>query len=147
MSLAVPERTLMTNPATYASDLQTKTKTARSRRRHHRHRQKLCTTQRLPAFFAWMLLLLPSFTYWIFIFPEILVFIPHLLPIPIAHCIFFVLLCANFILATFMDPVCKSMNELRLIQLTLFLNFPRVSMNSQQKSSISMRLSISAQSS
>ena len=71
----------------------------------HRRRQKLCTTQRLPACFAWCLLLTPSFAYWICIFPEILLLLPKFLPISILHCILFILICANFVLATFMDPV------------------------------------------
>ena len=74
---------------------------------HHRRPQKLCTTERLPALFAWLLLLSTSFTYWICIFPEIIILLPTFLPILILHCILFVLLCANFVLATFMDPVKK----------------------------------------
>ena len=103
MSPQVSERQIMTTPSSYLSDVEAKNKSIPVR--HHRRRQKLCTTQRLPALFAWTLLLVPSFAYWICIFPEIVVLLPKLLPIPILHCILFVLLCANFILATFMDPV------------------------------------------
>ena len=108
MSPQVSERQIMTTPSSYLSDTETKNKSIPVR--HHRRPQKLCTTQRLPALFAWTLLLGPSFAYWICIFPEIVVLLPKLLPIPILHCALFVLLCANFILATFMDPV-KSPRE------------------------------------
>jgi hypothetical protein len=91
---------VVTRPA-YVSDVEATTKL----KAHHRRPQKFCTTERLPAFFAWLLLLSTSFAYWICILPEILVLLPNLLPIPIIHCILFVLVCANFILATFMDPV------------------------------------------
>jgi hypothetical protein len=103
MSPQVYEQQLVTGSSTYVSDVTTQNKSISTHR--HRRPQKFCTTQRLPALFAWILLLAPSFTYWICIFPEILILLPQFLPIPILHCILFVLLCANFILATFMDPV------------------------------------------
>ncbi|CAF0745783.1 unnamed protein product [Adineta steineri] len=93
---------MVTVPPSYLSDAETKTKKIQSH--HHRRRQKFCTTQRLPALFAWLLLLTTSFAYWICIFPQILLLLPKLLPISILHCVLFVLVCANFILATFMDP-------------------------------------------
>jgi hypothetical protein len=96
------QRQIVTIPSSYVSDGEIKTKKSQS---HHRRPQKFFTTQRLPVFFAWLLLLTTSFAYWICILPEILVLLPNLLPIPILHCILFVLVCANFILATFMDPV------------------------------------------
>ncbi|CAF2343791.1 unnamed protein product [Rotaria sp. Silwood2] len=92
---------MVTAPSSHLSDVEIKPKNTRF---HHRRPQKLCTTQRLPAFFAWLLLLSTSFAYWICIFPEILILLPKLLPIPILHCILFLLVCANFLLATFMDP-------------------------------------------
>jgi len=112
MSPQVYERQAVTTPLSYLSDGETKIavnsnrkhQRRRRRRRHHRRQQKCCTTQRLPALFAWILLLVPSFAYWICIFPEILLLLPNLLPLPICHCILFVLLCTNFLLATFMDP-------------------------------------------
>lgn len=105
MSAEVPlERQMVTVPSTYISDVEQKSSKTRI---HHRREQKLCTKQRLPALIAWLLLLTTSFTYWICIFPEILILLPNLLPIPILHCILFVLVCANFLLATFMDPVKK----------------------------------------
>ncbi|CAF1216676.1 unnamed protein product [Rotaria magnacalcarata] len=91
-----------TSSSSHLSDVELKPKN--SRIQYHRRRQKLCTTQRLPAFFAWLILLATSFAYWICIFPEILILLPKLLPIPILHCVLFVLVCANFALATFMDP-------------------------------------------
>ncbi|CAF0870226.1 unnamed protein product [Adineta ricciae] len=91
---------MVTAPSSYLSDVEMKPQKSQS----HRRRQKLCTTQRLPATFAWFLLLSTSFAYWICIFPEILILIPQLLPIPIVHCVLFVFVCVNFILATFMDP-------------------------------------------
>jgi len=78
---------------------------ARKKSKSHRRPQKLCTTERLPALFAWLILLSTSFTYWICIFPEIMNLLPSFLPVLILHCFLFVILCANFILATFMDPV------------------------------------------
>lgn len=110
MSPQVYERQAVTTPLSYLSDGETKiavnsNRKHQRRRRHHRRQQKCCTTQRLPALFAWILLLVPSFAYWICIFPEILLLLPNLLPLPICHCILFVLLCTNFLLATFMDPV------------------------------------------
>jgi hypothetical protein len=107
---ATLQRQMVTIPSSssYVSDGEIKTKKIHSQ---HRHPQKFFTTQRLPAFFAWLLLLTTSFAYWICILPEIVVLLPNLLPIPILHCILFVLVCANFILATFMDPV----NSFRLI--------------------------------
>jgi hypothetical protein len=102
MSPESSKRQMVTTPSTHLSDVETKTKKLPA---HHRREQKLCTTQRLPAVFAWSLLLSTSFAYWICVFPDILILLPKLLPIPILHCVLFVLLCANFILATFMDPV------------------------------------------
>jgi hypothetical protein len=99
---ATSQKQMVTKPSTYMSDMTMKTTKIQS---HHRREQKFCTTQRLPAFFAWLLLLSTSFAYWICILPEILILLPNLLPIPIIHCVLFVLVCANFILATFMDPV------------------------------------------
>ena len=99
---ATAQRLTVTNPNSFTSDEKRKTNPIRT---HHRRPQKFFTTQRLPAFFAWTILLTTSFTYWICILPEILVLLPHLLPIPIIHCVLFVLVCANFVLATFMDPV------------------------------------------
>jgi hypothetical protein len=84
------------------SDMTMKTTKIQS---HHRREQKFCTTQRLPAFFAWLLLLSTSFSYWICILPEIFDLLPKFVPILILHCILFVILCGNFVLATFMDPV------------------------------------------
>jgi len=100
---ATSQRQMVTIPSSYVSDVEIKIKKNRSH--HHRRQQKICTTQRLPALFAWLILLITSFSYWICILPEILILLPHLLPIPILHCVLFVLVCANFILATFMDPV------------------------------------------
>jgi hypothetical protein len=91
---------VVTRPS-YASDVETTTKL----KTHHRRPQKLCSTERLPALFAWLLLLSTSFAYWICILPEIIKLLPKFLPFLIAHCILFVILCGNFILATFMDPV------------------------------------------
>ncbi|CAF3709582.1 unnamed protein product [Rotaria sordida] len=102
MSPQTSQRQMVTAPSSHLSDVEIKSKNTQIH--HHRRRQKICTTQRLPAFFAWLLLLSTSFAYWICIFPEILILLPKLLPIPILHCILFVLVCANFILATFMDP-------------------------------------------
>jgi len=102
MSPQASQRQMVTTPSLYLSNVETKTNPIQS---HHRRPQKICTTQRLPALFAWLLLLTTSFAYWICIFPEILILLPKLLPIPILHCVLFVLVCANFILATFMDPV------------------------------------------
>lgn len=96
------QRLTVTDPTTYPSDEKRRTN---SIRRRHRRPQKFFTTQRLPAFFAWLILLTTSSAYWICILPEILVLLPHLLPLPIIHCVLFVLVCANFYLATFMDPV------------------------------------------
>jgi hypothetical protein len=96
------ERQMVTIPSSYVSDVEIKTKKNSS---HHRRQQKICTTQRLPALFSWILLLSTSFAYWICILPEILILLPNLLPIPIFHCVLFVLVCANFMLATYMDPV------------------------------------------
>ncbi|UJR28127.1 hypothetical protein I4U23_009383 [Adineta vaga] len=100
MSPQLPERQMVTTPSSYLSDVEMKPQKNRS----HRRRQKLCTTQRLPATFAWLLLLSTSFAYWICIFPEILIVLPQFLPLLIFHCVLFVLVCANFTLATFMDP-------------------------------------------
>jgi hypothetical protein len=91
---------VVTKPS-YASDVEATTKL----KAHHRRPQKLCTTERLPALFAWLLLLIPSFAYWICILPEIIKLLPTFLPILILHIILFIILCGNFILATFMDPV------------------------------------------
>src|SRR5437868_3345990 len=62
---AKSQKEMVTTPSLYMSDVELK-------RNYHRRQQKLCTTQRLPALFAWLLLLITSFTYWICIFPEIL---------------------------------------------------------------------------
>jgi hypothetical protein len=102
MSPKVSERQMVTTPSSYVSDVEIKKKPPHH---HHRRPQKVCTTQRLPALFAWLLLLCTSFAYWICIFPEILILLPKLLPISVLHCILFILVCANFLLATFMDPV------------------------------------------
>jgi hypothetical protein len=91
---------VVTRPA-YVSDVEATTKL----KAHHRRPQKFCTTERLPAFFAWLLLLSTSFSYWICILPEIFDLLPKFVPILILHCILFVILCGNFVLATFMDPV------------------------------------------
>ncbi len=85
----------------YASDVEKGNKL----KVHHRRPQEICTTERLPAFIAWALLLITSFSYWICVLPEIINLLPKFLPILILHCILFVFLCGNFILATFMDPV------------------------------------------
>lgn len=74
------------------------------RRRPHRRPQDFCSNERLPALFAWSLLLITSFTYWLCIFPELFQLFPKFLPVLILHCILFVLLCGNFLLATYMDP-------------------------------------------
>ena len=110
MSPQVSERQMVTASTSYLSDVETKSQSKLSS--HHRRPQKCCTTQRLPALFAWLLLLIPSFAYWICIFPEILLLLPNLLPIPMMHFILFVLLCANFLLATFMDPVSNDDDEI-----------------------------------
>ena len=99
---ATSQRQMVTIPSSYMSDQEVKTKKIQL---HHRRPQKLCTTQRLPALFAWLLLLVTSFSYWICILPEIINLLPKFLPIIILHCILFVILCGNFVLATFMDPV------------------------------------------
>ncbi|CAF1249596.1 unnamed protein product [Adineta steineri] len=99
MSPQASRRQVVTTPS-YASDVEAKTKL----KSHHRRSQKLCSTERLPAFFAWALLLSTSFTYWICVLPEIIILLPTFLPLLIAHCLLFVLLCGNFILATYMDP-------------------------------------------
>lgn len=78
---------------------------ARKPKSHHRRYQKLCTTERLPALFTWVLLFVTSFLYWICVLPEMMIILSTYQPILIFHCILFVLLSANFILATFMDPV------------------------------------------
>lgn len=111
MSPQNPQRQMVTAPSSHLSDVELKP--SKTHVSHHRRPQKLCTTQRLPALFAWVLLLSTSFAYWICIFPEILILLPNLLPIPILHCVLFVLVCANFILATFMDPV----NQIHLFSL------------------------------
>ena len=111
---AAAQRLTVTDPSAYPSDEKRRTTRIRT---PHRRPQRFFTTQRLPAFFAWLILLTTSSAYWICILPEILVLLPHLLPIPIIHCVLFVLVCANFFLATFMDPVmirslfsCSSLN-------------------------------------
>lgn len=124
---ATAQRLTVTQPSNFTSDEKKKPNGIRT---HHRRPQKFFTTQRLPAFFAWTILLTTSFTYWICIFPEILVLLPHLLPIPIIHCVLFVLVCANFVLATFMDPV--SIFPSFFIHLTTF-DFPREFINNQEK--------------
>lgn len=91
---------VVTKP-THMSDVEKGTKS----KRPHRRPQKLCTTERLPAVFAWSLLLITSFLYWIFILPEIITLLPTFFPILLLHCILFIILCGNFMLATFMDPV------------------------------------------
>jgi hypothetical protein len=91
---------VVTTPS-YMSDVEARIKS----KSQHRRPQKICTTERLPALFAWLLLLTTSFAYWICILPEITNLLPSLLPLLIFHCILFVILCGNFILATFMDPV------------------------------------------
>ena len=100
MSPQASRRQVVTTPS-YASDVEAKIKL----KSHHRRPQKFCTTERLPALFAWVLLLSTSFAYWICILPEIMNLLPSLLTLLILHCILFLLLCGNFILATFMDPV------------------------------------------
>lgn len=92
---------VVTKP-TFGSDVEAG---GHQRQLSHRRPQDLCTTERLPAGFAWVLLLIPSFTYWIWIFPEIINILPKLFAIMILHCILFVVLCGNFLVATFMDPV------------------------------------------
>jgi hypothetical protein len=91
---------VVTRPS-YASDVEARTKS----KIHHRRPQKICSTERLPALIAWALLLITSFSYWICILPEIIHLLPKFLPILILHVVLFVLLCGNFVLATFMDPV------------------------------------------
>lgn len=85
----------------YVSDVESRTKL----KSHHRREQKLCTSECLPALFTWFLLLGTSFAYFSCILPEIIILLPSIIPVLIFHCILFVLLCANFVLATFMDPV------------------------------------------
>ncbi|CAF0784414.1 unnamed protein product [Didymodactylos carnosus] len=63
-----------------------------------------CSTKRLPAIFAWSLLLLTSFTYGIIVLPEITRILNMMIFIPISHCLLFTFLCSNFLLATFLDP-------------------------------------------
>lgn len=91
---------VVTKPS-HGSDVES----ANIRRLPHRRPQKICTTERLPALISWALLLITSFAYWICVFPEIINLLPKLLPIFILHCILFIFLCCNFLLATFMDPV------------------------------------------
>ncbi|CAF4146766.1 unnamed protein product [Rotaria sordida] len=93
-------RQQMVTKSSYVSDIEARTRL----KSHHRRYQKLCTTERLPALFTWVLLLSTSFTYWLCILPEIKHLLPSYLPILILHCFLFVLVCGNFILATFMDP-------------------------------------------
>jgi hypothetical protein len=93
---------VVTRP-TYASDVEAPATT--KSKIHHRRPQTTCTTERLPALFAWALLLITSFSYWICVLPEIILLLPKFLPLLIFHVILFVILCGNFVLATFMDPV------------------------------------------
>ncbi|UJR21315.1 hypothetical protein I4U23_024406 [Adineta vaga] len=102
MSPQASKQQVVTTPS-YVSDVEVTTK-LKSRRRHHRRPQKLCSTERLPALFAWGLLLSTSFIYWICILPEIILLLPTFYSLLILHCLLFVLLCGNFILATYMDP-------------------------------------------
>ncbi|CAF1082322.1 unnamed protein product [Adineta ricciae] len=90
---------VVTTPS-HVSDVDVKTKL----KSHHRRPQKICSTERLPALFAWLLLLSTSFTYWICILPEIIILLPSLYLLLLFHCFLFALLCGNFILATYMDP-------------------------------------------
>ena len=92
---------VVTRPA-YASDVEAATTKSKI---PHRRPQAICTTERLPALFAWALLLITSFSYWICILPAIIQLLPKFLPLLIFHVILFVILCGNFVLATFMDPV------------------------------------------
>ncbi len=100
MSPQASRRQVVTKPAN-TSDVET----ARKLKPHHHRSQKFCSTDCLPALFAWLLLLITSFSYWLCILPELIDLLPTFLPILILHCLLFVLLCGNFILATFMDPV------------------------------------------
>lgn len=100
MSPQSSRRQVVTAPS-HVSDVE-----AASRRKpHHRRSQKICSTERLPALFAWALLLSTSFAYWIGVLPELFVLLPSFLPVLGLHCLLFVLLCGNFVLATYMDPV------------------------------------------
>jgi glucan phosphoethanolaminetransferase (alkaline phosphatase superfamily) len=100
MSPQASRRQVVTTPS-YTSDVEATTKL----KAHHRRPQEFFSTERLPALIAWLLLLTTSFAYWICILPEINNLLPKFLPILVLHCILFVVLCGNFILATFMDPV------------------------------------------
>ena len=133
---ATSQRQMVAIPSSYASDGEVRTK---NNRFQHRRPQKLFTTQRLPAFFAWLLLLTTSFAYWICILPEILVLLPNLIPIPIVHCVLFVLVCANFILATFMDPVNRSVSVFRIV--FICFNF-RESISNHENMNIKMLVPI-----
>ena len=95
----------------------------------HRRPQKLCTTERLPAVFSWTLLLIPSFTYWIWIFPEIIDLLPKLFTIMILHCFLFFVLCGNFLIATLMDPV----SNRNRISFAIVLMIYRVSTNNHRR--------------
>jgi hypothetical protein len=112
MSPQASRRQVVTTTS-YASDVEVTTKLKSS----HRRPQSLCSTERLPALFAWSLLLCTSFAYWICVLPEIINLLPTFFPILILHCILFVILCGNFILATFMDPV----REFVFVYKTLYL--------------------------
>jgi hypothetical protein len=100
MSPPSSRRQVVISPS-YVSDVEATIK----RKSHHRRPQKLCTTERLPALFSWVILLSTSFAYWIFVLPEINNLLPSFLPMLIFHCFLFVVLVGNFVLATFMDPV------------------------------------------
>jgi hypothetical protein len=100
MSSQASRRQVVTTPS-HASDIEATIKL----KSHHRRSQKLCSTDRLPALFSWVLLLSTSFSYWICILPEIINLLPSFLTMHILHCLLFVVLCGNFIIATFMDPV------------------------------------------
>ena len=100
MSPQALRRQVVTTPS-HVSDVEATTRL----KSHHRRPQKLCSTERLPALFAWTLLLSTSFAYWICVLPELITLLPSFLPVLISHVLLFILLCGNFILATYMDPV------------------------------------------
>lgn len=109
MSSGRAERSKMTRTA-HGSDLEgQKTKgqalVPTPPRPPHRRPQKIFSSERLPSLFAWTLLLSTSSSYWICIYPELFELLPSLSPIFILHLFAFFLLCANFFLATFVDPV------------------------------------------
>ena len=99
---------VLMSPSTSQQKMKTKSSKATDHEipiSHHRRYQKLCTNERLPTLFTWIVLFGPSCVYWIGVLPELMNLLPSYLPIFILHSILFFFLCTNFILASFMDPV------------------------------------------